>query len=144
LAALPGARTAHKPQRVLLPAASDTKNRTLIDGISSEIAAVRPRARGQQWSDSPAVRRAIELHAMRAAVEHYTGQGWSVEDVSAFCSYDLHCERSSLAQAGERCLHRLVGREETDHAVGQARSELCAWLTEELAGDGARRKDCPR
>ena len=55
--------------------------------------AVRPRARGQRWSASPAVRRAIELHAMQAAIEHYTGQGWSVEDVSTFSSYDLHCEQ---------------------------------------------------
>jgi Domain of unknown function (DUF3883) len=97
LAALPGASTAHNPQRVLLPAASDTRGRTLVDGSSSDVAvveeAVRPRARGRRWSESPAVRRAIELHAMQAAVEHYTRQGWSVEDVSAFCSYDLHCER---------------------------------------------------
>jgi hypothetical protein len=49
--------------------------------------------------------------------------------------------RSSLAQAGERWLHRLEGREETDLAVGHLCSELCAWLTEEFAGDGARRND---
>jgi hypothetical protein len=54
------------------------------------------------------------------------------------------CGRSSLAQAGERWLHRQVGREETDHAVGHLRSELCARLTEEFAGDGARRKNCLR
>jgi hypothetical protein len=94
---LPGARTAHNPQRVLLPAPSDTRRRTPIEGSSSEVAAleetVRPRARGQRWSAAPAVRRAIELHAMQAAIEHYTGQGWSVEDVSTFNSYDLHCEQ---------------------------------------------------
>jgi predicted RNA-binding protein with PUA-like domain len=96
LAALPGARTARNPQRVLLPAPSDTGERSPTDGESSEVAAVeeavRPRARGQGWSASSAVRRAIELHAMQAAIEHYTGQGWSVEDVSAYCPYDLHCE----------------------------------------------------
>jgi predicted RNA-binding protein with PUA-like domain len=96
LAALPGASTARDPLRVLLPASSDT-GRTPNGGVSSEVAAVeeavRPRAHGQRWSQSPAVRRAIELHAMQAAVEHYTGQGWSVEDVSAYCPYDLHCER---------------------------------------------------
>lgn len=97
LAALPGARTAHNPQRVLLPASSDTRRKTPVEGVSEAAVvveeAVRPRARGQRWSQSPAVRRAIELHAMQAAVEHYTRQGWSVEDVSAFCSYDLHCEQ---------------------------------------------------
>ena len=51
--------------------------------------------------------------------------------------------RSSLGQAGERWLHRLVGREETgDLAAGQLRSELCARLTEEFAvNHGDRRKD---
>src|SRR5450755_2280725 len=49
--------------------------------------------------------------------------------------------RSSLAQA-ERCLHRLVGREETDPAVGHHRSELCARLTKEFAGHPPRRKNC--
>jgi single stranded DNA-binding protein len=52
--------------------------------------------------------------------------------------------RSSLAQAGERWLHRLVGREETNRAAGDVRSERCARLTEEFAGDRARRKDCLR
>jgi predicted RNA-binding protein with PUA-like domain len=97
LAALPGARTAHNPQRVLLPASSDTERRSPVEGVLSEVVAVdeavRPRARGQRWSHSTAVRRAIELHAMQAAIEHYTGQGWSVEDVSAYCPYDLHCDR---------------------------------------------------
>jgi hypothetical protein len=36
-------------------------------------------------------------------------------------------------EGGDRCLHRQVGREETDHAVGHRRSELCARLTEEFA-----------
>jgi hypothetical protein len=47
-------------------------------------------------------------------------------------------------RAGERRLHRQVGREETDHAVGHLGSELCARLTEEFARDGARRKDSSR
>jgi len=50
--------------------------------------------------------------------------------------------RSSLAQAGEQWLHRLEGREETDWAVCQLRSELCARLTKDFAGDRSRRKDC--
>src|SRR5215217_1032375 len=43
---------------------------------------------------------------------------------------------------GGRCLHQLVGREETDRAACQLRPELCARLTEEFAGDRSRRKDC--
>jgi predicted RNA-binding protein with PUA-like domain len=123
LAVLPGARTARNPQRVLLPASSDTRRRTPVDGVSSEVAAVevavRPRARGQRWSESPAVRRAIELHAMQTAIEHYTGQGWSVEDVSAFCSYDLHCERD------DRVLHvEVKGTTSTGERVLLTRNEV--------------------
>jgi hypothetical protein len=53
--------------------------------------------------------------------------------------------RSSLAQAGERCLHRQEGREENRHlAAGQLLSQLCARLAEEFAMyDGYRGKDCP-
>jgi hypothetical protein len=129
LAALPGASTAHNPQRILLPAASDTRGRTRVDGSSSDVAvveeAVRPRAHGQRWSESPAVRRAIELHAMQAAIQHYTGQDWGVEDVSAICSYDLHCERDNrvlrvevkgTTSAGERVLL-------TRNEVAQVRAE---------------------
>jgi predicted RNA-binding protein with PUA-like domain len=128
LAALPGARTAQNPPRVLLPASPDT-GRTRNGGVSSEAAAVedavRPRGRGQRWSVSPAVRRAIELHAMQAAIEHYTGQGWSVEDVSTYCSYDLHCEQDDrvlcvevkgTTSTGERVLL-------TRNEVAQARAE---------------------
>ena len=128
LAALPGARTAQNPPRVLLPASPDSGG-TPNGGVSSEAAAVedavRPRGRGQRWSASPAVRRAIELYAMQAAIEHYTGQGWSVEDVSAFCSYDLHCEQDDrvllvevkgTTSAGERVLL-------TRNEVAQARAE---------------------
>ena len=40
------------------------------------------------------------------------------------------------------CLQRLVGREETDPAAQYLRSELCARLAEEFAGDPSRRKNC--
>jgi predicted RNA-binding protein with PUA-like domain len=123
LATLPGASTAHSPQRVLLASASHTKGGTLADGISAEVAAVqeavRPRARRQRWLESPAVRRAIELHAMQAAIEQYTGQDWSVEDVSAFCSYDLHCERD------DRVLHvEVKGTTSTGERVLLTRNEV--------------------
>jgi uncharacterized protein DUF3883/EVE domain-containing protein len=123
LATLPGARTAHNPQRVLLPASSDTRRKTPVEGISEAAVvveeAVRPRARGQRWLESPAVRRAIELHAMQAGIEHYTGQGWSVEDVSAFCSYDLHCERDDRVLRVE-----VKGTTSTGERVLLTRSEV--------------------
>jgi hypothetical protein len=97
LAALPGARIAQDPLRVLLPATPDLGTGRPVTQGSSDLEAVReavrPRARGQRWAQSPEVRRAIEDHAMQAAAKHYRAQGWSVEDVSGFCSYDLHCEQ---------------------------------------------------
>ena len=53
--------------------------------------------------------------------------------------------QSHPVHAGERCLHRQVGREENrDLATCQLRSQLCARLAEEFAvNHGDRRKDCP-
>jgi Domain of unknown function (DUF3883) len=62
---------------------------------------------------------------MQAAIQHYTKQDWSVEDVSAFCAYDLHCERDDrvlrvevkgTTSAGERVLL-------TRNEVAQAKAE---------------------
>jgi hypothetical protein len=53
-----------------------------------------------------------------------------------------HRPGTGVAQLSGRCLHRLVGREETDLAIGHLRSELGARLTEEFAGVRSRRKDC--
>ena len=51
--------------------------------------------------------------------------------------------RNSLAQAGERQLHRLVGSEDLRNLhIGQIRSQLGTRLTEELAvNHGDRRKN---
>lgn len=46
------------------------------------------RSRAQGYVADAAYRRAVELHAMRLAVEHYDGD-WDVEDTSAGHPYDL-------------------------------------------------------
>jgi hypothetical protein len=51
------------------------------------------RAKGQGFPKNAAQRRAIELHAMRAATRHFEAAGFEVEDVSGTRSYDLVCER---------------------------------------------------
>jgi hypothetical protein len=126
LAALPGARTAQDPPRVLLSLALGDEAGTPAEGISQDVdaveEAVRPRTRRQRWAQSPNVRRAVERHAMRAATEHYRAQGWTVEDVSAFCPYDLHCDQGGrvlcvevkgTASTGERVV---LTRNEVAHA----------------------------
>lgn len=50
--------------------------------------------RGQGYASDPAVRRAVELHAMRLATEHFVSEGWEVEDTSADRPYDLRCTRN--------------------------------------------------
>lgn len=49
---------------------------------------------GQGFRIGVAERQAIEQYAMQVAIAHYEEQGWSVEDVSATCSYDLMCKRN--------------------------------------------------
>jgi hypothetical protein len=47
---------------------------------------------------------------------------------------DVYLRRPVFAALRERCLHRLVGREENrDLAAGQLRSQLFARLTEQFA-----------
>ena len=53
------------------------------------VGAIRPRRAGR--TRSYAERRAIEVRAVQAVTERLTGEGWSVEDVGATRSYDLHC-----------------------------------------------------
>jgi hypothetical protein len=48
---------------------------------------------GQGFTSDPAVRRAVELRAMRLAIEQFEGDGWSVDDTSANRPYDLRCTR---------------------------------------------------
>ena len=48
---------------------------------------------GQGFGHSAATRREIELHAMRAATDHFVSEGFEVEDVSHSHPYDLRCRR---------------------------------------------------
>jgi len=58
------------------------------DAIDLE-AAVRPRRRSRALTG--AQRAAIERRAVDVARQHLEREGWSVEDVGAVRSYDLHC-----------------------------------------------------
>ncbi|MGW2610821.1 MrcB family domain-containing protein [Streptomyces mirabilis] len=51
------------------------------------------RPAGQGFVLTHAERRAIELHSVRTTTEYFKGQGWSVKDVGATKSYDLHLSR---------------------------------------------------
>lgn len=53
--------------------------------------AIGKRQAGQGFRTDVRIRRAIELYAMQKARRYYEEKGWSVRDVSAYESYDLHC-----------------------------------------------------
>lgn len=60
---------------------------------------IRPRGGGQGRGLDGPCRRAVELHAMKMATEHFASEGWQVSDVSLVESYDLRCTR------GRKVLH---------------------------------------
>jgi len=62
---------------------------------SDEAAAL---SRGQGYSSSPEHRRAVELHAMAVAINHFVDLDYDVVDKSATKPYDL------MASKGEECL----------------------------------------
>lgn len=75
---------------------------TSLDGVPVEVQDARElaeeragkvRRSGQGFRLSAEARRAIEMHAMAVATDYYHGDGWRVEDVSVYRSYDLHCTR---------------------------------------------------
>lgn len=68
--------------------------KALAPSLSPADAAMNSRSgTGQGYQQSQAVRRAVELYAMRRAIDHFESQGWSVRDVSLTESCDLVCER---------------------------------------------------
>jgi hypothetical protein len=98
---------AHDPDRLAREAAAIRIR--ILDGeeddpiVSPELAAAEDlldelagrRSRGQDFRISPEGRRALEVHAMGLAKQHYRDQGWDVEDVSVRESYDLRCTRGN-------------------------------------------------
>lgn len=80
----------------------------LLEAISPAKAA---RSRGQGHLLTYEQRRAVELHAMRITDENFRRQGWTVRDVSANQSYDLHCSRAGETLRVE--VKGTIGRGET-------------------------------
>lgn len=51
-------------------------------------------ALAQGIQSDPAVRKIVELHAMRSAIKYFSNEGYTVSDVSATKSYDLLCYKN--------------------------------------------------
>jgi len=119
--------------RALLPARS----------ASSQAAAPPARvARAQGRMSDGAVRRAVELRAMRVAAERYLEEGWIVEDVSSAESHDLLCTRGAerllvevkgTAGLGERVF---LTANEVSLAQGPQKTALAIVSLVELSRDG--------
>ena len=58
-----------------------------------EAAGKQRRGRGQGFGLSKPQKDAVEKHAVDMAIRHYRSRGWSIEDVGATRSYDLHGKR---------------------------------------------------
>ena len=56
------------------------------------VAAGKSANRAQGFLLSPAIKKAVESHAMTRAIAHYS-RGWTVRDVHSKQSYDLECRR---------------------------------------------------
>jgi hypothetical protein len=65
----------------------------VVDALELTRVAAGKRTSGQGRRADATERRAIELRAMEVAVEFLRGVGWSVDDVSLYRPYDLHCRR---------------------------------------------------
>jgi hypothetical protein len=73
----------------------DNEQSEIFEAVEAlRVIAGKPRkASGQGFQSSSEARRAIELRAMHLAINHFQQQGWGVEDVSKYESYDLLCTR---------------------------------------------------
>jgi Domain of unknown function (DUF3883) len=65
----------------------------LVEAVEAVKRAAGRRSRGQGRRVSAAERKAIEMCAIRAVTAELESDGWSVEDVGLFRSYDLHCHK---------------------------------------------------
>jgi hypothetical protein len=81
--------------------ASDSPG-TQAPEVEEALAVIEQRAgqsrRGQGFQSSVQVRRATELHAMRSAIEHFSDEGWQVEDVSTRSPFDLMCVKLNSSE----------------------------------------------
>ncbi|WP_406007628.1 DUF3578 domain-containing protein [Streptomyces sp. NBC_00637] len=78
-----------------------------------------PRRSGQGFLLTAGERRAIELHSVRMATEHFRAQGWSVKDVGARESFDL-----LLSRGDERCRVEVKGTTSAGTDVILTRAEV--------------------
>jgi hypothetical protein len=80
----------------------------------------RPRRRsGQGFLLTADERKAVELHSVRMATEHFKAQGWSVKDVGAKESFDL-----LLSRGEERCHAEVKGTTSAGTDVVLTRTEV--------------------
>lgn len=79
----------------------------------------QPRRSGQGFLLTAAERKAIELHSVRMATEHFKAQGWSVKDVGARESFDL-----LLSRGDERCRAEVKGTTSAGTDVILTRAEV--------------------
>lgn len=78
----------------------------------------------------PVLKKAIEMQAVRQAISHYEAKGYTVEDVGAYRSYDLHAVRGDEVRhvevkGSQGYVEKiLLTRNEVTHANEYSRTDL--------------------
>lgn len=93
-----------------------------------------PTAPGQGQELDPVVRRKVELCAEDHAIEHFTGQGWTVKRVGSLkLGYDLECKKSNGAVLHVEVKGTQTPEAATSHSAGR-RSRLAGQRPDLLQG----------
>lgn len=97
-----------------------------LEGVQSKSNSSRKGGQGIQISAEE--RKAIEDHAMALARDHFESNGWKVEDVCRYRSYDLHCTQK------DRVLHvEVKGTKTAGESVLLSRNEVLLALDPDTA-----------
>ena len=113
-------------------ASTDARDEEVWEAVDIVESVARPARRGTAQGPglTGSERRAVELRAMEVACERLEADGWSIENVSAKRSYDLHCRnggqelrvevKGTIGAGASVLLTRNEVRHATEHAASVA------------------------
>lgn len=78
--------------------------------------------RKQGFESNPKVRKAIEMRAMEVATKAYERHGYSVQDVSKYCPYDLLCTKENVIARRVEVKGTRGGPDVVNLTIGEIRS----------------------
>lgn len=106
---------------------TDTKE-SLLSDLPKALMKVKNSAQGRMTDSKK--KKAIELHAMKVAIEYYQQLGYDVKDTSSNCPYDLECFQNESFRRVE-----VKGTMSTGQFVNVTRNEVRDALSENCETD---------